>query len=541
MATLLGVVVVVLIAGATAHDILPCPQNTVGFKSATLGDSVDMVWHNKLDVDTMVFWLDFEGKEQAPTILRAHAVKHGRSYHGHAYRVRSFTGVLLKEFIANPESLHTEILECEGGGSTNSDEISNVSDGTSCPEPTEGFASLDHGGQSEIVWISNLSFDVLMYWVDFHGVERSPGILSAHETQNTPGFNGHAFRFRTFHGALLKEVRIGTRIAAYEISSCGNVREVEERLFDEGRDKEYESLMIHTPCEGPSSTWSCVRTLNEEQFKARNSTDFGFLESEAPELVNFTIDNDYVSHIAAIPRVSPRSGPGYLVMQMPARLKNLLSDWFENNRNAIEKHEEIPYGFTNNDWLSMKKLNLDNYQDVRSQIVVEMRSILQWWCGLQLRHTSTYGLRIYRRGSVLTNHVDIMETHLASAVLQVAQTVDEDGGWPLEVLLPNKTVGEVYLQPGEMVLYEGAWIRHGRPMRFKGDEFANIFTHFSPIDWKGPTISARSVTEQTVLPNLYHGYEPGRCNTVGDDPSTGRGCTQPLNVVDVNNDGRDEL
>jgi hypothetical protein len=43
------------------------------------------------------------------------------------------------------------------------------------------------------------------------------------------------------------------------------------------------------------------------------------------------------------------------------------------------------------------------------------------------------------------------------------------------VLLPHGRVGEVYLQPGEMVLYEGAWLRHGRPMRFKGDEFANIF------------------------------------------------------------------
>ena len=47
------------------------------------------------------------------------------------------------------------------------------------------------------------------------------------------------------------------------------------------------------------------------------------------------------------------------------------------------------------------------------------------------------------------------------------QEVDDDGGWPLEVLLPGGRVGEVYLQPGEMVLYEGAWLRHGRPMRFK--------------------------------------------------------------------------
>ena len=66
-------------------------------------------------------------------------------------------------------------------------------------------------------------------------------------------------------------------------------------------------------------------------------------------------------------------------------------------------------------------------------------------------------------------------SHSSPPLKQVHQVVDEDGGWPLEVLLPHGRVGEVYLQAGEMVLYEGAWLRHGRPMRFKGDEFANIF------------------------------------------------------------------
>lgn len=177
------------------------------------------------------------------------------------------------------------------------------------------------------------------------------------------------------------------------------------------------------------------------------------------------------------------------------------------------------------------------------------------------------------------------------------------------MLLPNKTTGEVYLQPGQMVLYEGAWLRHGRPMRFKGDMFANIFTHFSPIDWRGkyprrrPCFAwevglwfgggfltgngasgrlsaslalARSVSvclalalalalarssvcgirgivsgpgrmspdPSSPLPDRYHGYEPGRCTTVGDIPGK-LGCT----VTDVMESGwrhtepdlRDEL
>jgi prolyl 4-hydroxylase len=42
-------------------------------------------------------------------------------------------------------------------------------------------------------------------------------------------------------------------------------------------------------------------------------------------------------------------------------------------------------------------------------------------------------------------------------------------------------LSQVYLQAGEMVLYEGARLNHGRPMRLKGKAFGNIFTHFAPM------------------------------------------------------------
>ena len=48
---------------------------------------------------------------------------------------------------------------------------------------------------------------------------------------------------------------------------------------------------------------------------------------------------------------------------------------------------------------------------------------------------------------------------MASAVIQVEQQVDQ--GWPLEIKLNKTHRVEVYLQPGEMVLYEGAAFQHG--------------------------------------------------------------------------------
>lgn len=107
---------------------------------------------------------------------------------------------------------------------------------------------------------------------------------------------------------------------------------------------------------------------------------------------------------------------------------------------------------------------------------------------------------------MLVNHIDRQDTHIASAVLQVGQQIDNNGGWPLEVVHPHfPGRKEVYLQHGEMVLYEGARIHHGRPMRLKGDEFGNIFTHFSPLDWKGPNKAKHNPNFDQKKRDLHHG------------------------------------
>ena len=107
-------------------------------------------------------------------------------------------------------------------------------------------------------------------------------------------------------------------------------------------------------------------------------------------------------------------------MTMPKAIRDVLLPFYNATKHQMTPHEPVPGGYLNVDKIEMNRLNLDNYPDIR----------------------------IYRRGAMLINHVDRGDSHLASAVMQVAQDVDEDGGWPLEVLLGNKEVGEVYLQPG---------------------------------------------------------------------------------------------
>jgi hypothetical protein len=61
------------------------------------------------------------------------------------------------------------------------------------------------------------------------------------------------------------------------------------------------------------------------------------------------------------------------------------------------------------------------------------------------------------------------------------QKVDKD--WPLVIDDDDYRQHHVILKPGDMFFYEGARLRHGRPFEFIGDSFANIFCHFSPIDY----------------------------------------------------------
>jgi len=48
---------------------------------------------------------------------------------------------------------------------------------------------------------------------------------------------------------------------------------------------------------------------------------------------------------------------------------------------------------------------------------------MERWSGKRLKKSAIYGVRVYRRGSMLHNHVDRSDTHIISAIVNVAQQV----------------------------------------------------------------------------------------------------------------------
>ncbi|CAM9324034.1 unnamed protein product [Pylaiella littoralis] len=117
---------------------------------------------------------------------------------------------------------------------------------------------------------------------------------------------------------------------------------------------------------------------------------------------------------------------------------------------------------------------------VKNRLFAELSPLMEEWSGQKLKPTSCYGVRHYFRGSVLANHVDRVDTHVISGIINVAQE-NLDTDWPLYVRGHDGIARDIFIEPGEVIFYESASVIHGRPETFQGDKFANIFVHFAPV------------------------------------------------------------
>ena len=123
---------------------------------------------------------------------------------------------------------------------------------------------------------------------------------------------------------------------------------------------------------------------------------------------------------------------------------------------------------------------------LKHRLDAEVRPIFEEWFGGDLIRTSIYGIRRYREGSLLRMHVDTLNTHVVSAIINVGQSISEH--WPLVILDHDGQEHSIIMQPGDLLLYESAKLVHGRPTRFKGDYYDNIFIHYMPlVGWNEET------------------------------------------------------
>ena len=214
----------------------------------------------------------------------------------------------------------------------------------------------------------------------------------------------------------------------------------------------------------------------------------GFDEAQRRTFVEYRVNIDET--IAYIPRFTIK---GVEKVKMPEMLFRYFRDKLEKEdvpENWIQETQTAA-GVINNQILvengtegskmvvkipRSRLLYLD-FKDVEL-IYKTLGPLAEEWAGVKLRPSAIYGIRRYVNNSALISHIDRVNTHVISLILNLGQDVEED--WPLFVRTHSGEDEAVILRPGDMVWYESASVIHSRQWPLRGASYDNLFVHFKP-------------------------------------------------------------
>lgn len=171
---------------------------------------------------------------------------------------------------------------------------------------------------------------------------------------------------------------------------------------------------------------------------------------------------------------------GFKKMSVPQPILTKINELYSllKPMERIEQFEGLEK-YINNDLRkdTVYVMPLDLYPNMRDQVLLDFRDIFYDWVKVAIEPYCVYGIRSYKAGSVLNLHVDRLSTHHVSAIVCVDKSVIED--WALDICDHAGEWHKVYLNPGEMVLYESAICQHGRLKPLNGEFYNNLFVHYS--------------------------------------------------------------
>ncbi|KAL3801833.1 hypothetical protein HJC23_001229 [Cyclotella cryptica] len=183
---------------------------------------------------------------------------------------------------------------------------------------------------------------------------------------------------------------------------------------------------------------------------------------------------------------------GFQKVPTPPKLHEALTKFFWANAGQTATPEkwapttsDITSTTAMNHWKAYSRLmDIDDAyynqsgEHLRTIVWDETRPVLEQWAGVELSPSALYGIRVWSNHAVVPPHLDA-EPLVITAVINVAETLTNP--WIMEMIGHDGRAYNVTLLPGEMLLYEGASVIHGRPFPMKGIFSSNVFVHFEPI------------------------------------------------------------
>jgi prolyl 4-hydroxylase len=175
---------------------------------------------------------------------------------------------------------------------------------------------------------------------------------------------------------------------------------------------------------------------------------------------------------------------GFEKFPVPKPLFKKVLKFYRENKST--QKDEYVKGFIFNALVPEKSTStlIDMPNTLRAEIHEVLKPLVAAWCSKPVEPTFVYGIRTYKDKAVLKQHRDRIETHIFGVIINVAQVVREE--WLLMIEDHAYEEHQIVLKPGEMIFYESARLKHGRPIPFEGSVFANIFCHFKPVGYMPP-------------------------------------------------------
>lgn len=204
------------------------------------------------------------------------------------------------------------------------------------------------------------------------------------------------------------------------------------------------------------------------------------------------------------PRISQNfTTLGFAKIRAPLAIRKPLKALWDEYYLGGEVEERVPAGNTfTNQWQQYSYVwNTNNDGlNLQRELMEAVRPILEKWTGVTLSPALLFGIRYYIKQAVVAPHVDKAPL-VVSAIFNVGQEVEEP--WPLELIGHDGMAYNLTLEPGDMVLYEGHSVIHGRPFQLNGTFVADVYFHFEPHGYSERLDSQMKHDEKGDLKELY--------------------------------------
>jgi hypothetical protein len=190
--------------------------------------------------------------------------------------------------------------------------------------------------------------------------------------------------------------------------------------------------------------------------------------------------NGYINSIAGGLMTPNYTEFGWGLTRAPEEMWNQLNEIIVNGlEDPTLLHQEAPddgIGTLDNERFRPHLLHLDG---LNNKILHSLQPILESWSGVSLIPTVAYGLRVYQNTSQLYMHTDRMSTHVISAIFHVGHD-SSSKPWPLVIEDFHGNTMEVFMEAGDVLMYESSKCLHGRPRPFDGEWYTSLFVHYYP-------------------------------------------------------------